>query len=64
MKDLLTNEGLRKLFKNNFEMANFAIQVGRFNVKAGKEISLSGILDEVKKHPTEQCFKDYMEGIG
>lgn len=58
MKDLLTNESLRGIFKNNFELAHFAIQLGRHYIHAGHEISLSGILEEVKKHPTEQYLKE------
>ena len=58
MKDLLTNESLRGIFKNNFELAHFAIQLGRHYIQAGHEISLSGVLEEVKKHPTEQYLKE------
>ena len=61
MKDALTNESLRGIFKNNFELAHFAIQLGRHYIQAGHEISLTGILSEVKKHPTEQHLKDLEE---
>lgn len=58
MKDLLTNESIRKLFKNNFELANFAIQMGRLHVRSGKDISLGAILDQVRKHPTQDYFTE------
>jgi hypothetical protein len=59
MKDLLTNESLRKSFKNIFELTNFAIEMGRLHVRGGKEISLSSILDQVRKNPT----KEYLEKL-
>ncbi len=48
----LTTENLRKMFKNNFELAHFAIQMGRFCIRGGHS-SLTEILDEVRKHPSE-----------
>ncbi len=48
----LTTENLRKMFKNNFELAHFAIQMGRFCIRGGHS-SLTEILDEVRKYPTE-----------
>jgi hypothetical protein len=53
MEDLLTNESLRGMFKDSFELTHFAIQVGRRSVASG-DISLKGILNWVRKHPTEQ----------
>ncbi len=53
----LTTENLRKLFKNNFELAHFSIQMGRFCIRGGHS-SLSEILDEVRKHPTEAQLQE------
>lgn len=58
MEDLLTNESLRGVFKNNFELAHFAIQLGRHYINAGHEISLAGVLKEVKKHPSEEYLNE------
>ena len=55
----LTTEGLRKLFKNNFELAHFAIRMGRFCIRGGEgEGSLSNILDEVKRNPNPSYLDD------
>lgn len=49
----LTNEAFRGLFKNNFELANQSIRLSHLYVKAGHEISLNKILDEVRMNPSE-----------
>jgi hypothetical protein len=43
----LTNERLTKYFKNNFEMANFAIAIARQMVKSGKELILEDLIEEI-----------------
>ena len=58
IKETLTNESLRGLFKNNFDLANFAIQLGRYYIRAGHEISLAHLLDQVKKNPSEKFLKE------
>lgn len=55
MEDLLTNESLRGMFKDSFELTHFAIQVGRQSVATG-DISLKSILNWVRKNPTEQAL--------
>ncbi|MBS0628378.1 MAG: hypothetical protein JSS09_09225 [Verrucomicrobia bacterium] len=57
MEDLLTNESLRGMFKDSFELTHFAIEVGRRSVASG-DISLKGILNWVRKHPTEQDLEE------
>lgn len=59
-RDLLTNQGLRGLFKNNFELANQAIRLARFYIKSGHEVSLGKLLNEIKRNPSEQYLKDLM----
>jgi hypothetical protein len=61
IKDQLTNESLKGLFKNNFNLANYAIRLGRYYIKSGHEISLEGLLDQVRRHPNEQYLKDLQE---
>ena len=58
LRDRLTNESLRGLFKNNFELANQAIRLARFYIKSGHEISMGKLLNEIKRNPSEQYLKD------
>jgi len=58
MKDLLTNETLRSSFKNNFDLAHFAIELGRYYIHSGHEISLTHLLDEVRKNPSEKFLQE------
>lgn len=46
-KEKLTTERLRKKFKNNFNLCNFAINIGRNIVMSGTQSSLGEILDTV-----------------
>lgn len=46
--DSLTTERLRKFFKNNFDLCNFAIGIGRELVLRGDASSLSQVLDAVE----------------
>lgn len=57
MEDLLTNESLRGMFKDSFELTHFAIQVGRRSVASG-DISLKSILGWVRKHPTQEALAE------
>lgn len=50
-RDLLTNEQLKNLFKSNFELANYAMQMARYQVAAGVETSVESILLEILKNP-------------
>lgn len=43
----LTNERLTKYFKNNFDMANYAINIARQIVKSGKELVLEDLIEEI-----------------
>lgn len=57
MADSLTSESMRKLFKNSFELIHYAIRMGRHCIQKG-DGSLSEILDEVRRHPSEQYLED------
>ncbi len=57
-RDQLTNQGLRGLFKNNFELANQAISLARFYIKSGHEVTMSKLLSEIKRNPSEQYLRD------
>lgn len=58
VRDTLTNESLRGLFKNNFDLTNQTIRLARFYIKSGHEISMTKLLNEIKRNPSEQYLKD------
>lgn len=60
-RDQLTNEGLRGLFKSNFELANQSIRLARFYIKSGHEITMTKLLNEIKRNPSEEYLKDLMQ---
>lgn len=51
-KEQLTNEGLKKHFKDNFELALFTINVARYLIKSGHEVDIPELLKEIQKNPT------------
>jgi hypothetical protein len=53
----LTNEAFRGLFRNNFKLANQAIRLAHLYVKAGHEMALGKILDEIRDNPSEDYIK-------
>jgi hypothetical protein len=53
MQDSLTTEALRKKFKNNFDLCNFSIQVGRNMILGGTQSTLAQILEEVDRKADE-----------
>ena len=59
IRDNLTHEKLRGIFKNNFELANYAIRLGTYLIRSGHEITLDGLLEEVRKNPTQ----DYLDAL-
>ncbi len=61
MKELLTNEKLKGLFKSNFELARHAIRLAKYYVKSGRELNLEDLLDEVRRHPREDYFTQLQE---
>lgn len=46
--DLLTTETLRKKFKNNFNLCNFAINIGRNMILSGTQSTLAQVLEAVE----------------
>jgi hypothetical protein len=51
-KEQLTNEALKKHFKDNFELALFTINVARYLIKSGHEVDIPQLLKEIQKNPT------------
>ncbi|MBM3207390.1 MAG: hypothetical protein FJZ57_02135 [Chlamydiae bacterium] len=58
IKDNLTHEKLRGIFKNNFELANYAIRLGTYFIRSGHELTLDGLLEEVRKNPSEAYLEE------
>lgn len=51
IRNQLTKECIRKHYKDNFEMADYAIRLARYAIHSGSEISLDRFLDEVIRNP-------------
>ncbi|HEX2579314.1 MAG TPA: hypothetical protein VHK67_02800 [Rhabdochlamydiaceae bacterium] len=51
-KELLTNEALKKHFKDNFELALFTINVARYLIKSGHEVDIPELLKDIQKNPS------------
>ena len=51
-KDQLTNEALKKHFHDNFELAQFTINVARYLIKSGHEVDIPHLLKEIQRDPT------------
>jgi hypothetical protein len=47
--DQLTTEQIRKKFKNNFDLCNFAINIARNIVMSGTQSTLDEILEEIDR---------------
>jgi hypothetical protein len=58
VREPLTHESLRGIFKNNFELAHFAIRLSRYYVHAGHEISLAGVFDQIRKNPSQKYLEE------
>lgn len=52
--DSMTTEKLRKKFKNNFDLCNFAIVIGRNEIMSNSQATLSMILELVELRASEQ----------
>jgi hypothetical protein len=61
IKEFLTNENLRGLFKNNFELSHFAIRLARYYIRAGHEVTLSELFDQIRKNPSTKYLEQLEE---
>ncbi len=51
--DPLTTELIRKKFRNNFDLCNFAINIGRNMILSGTPATLAQILSNVEERADE-----------
>lgn len=58
VKQPLTTEAIRTLFKNTFELTNYAIRLARFYIKSGHAVNLTKLLTEVKRNPDVEYLDD------
>ena len=56
--DALTTEGLRKKFKNNFDLCNFSINVARNVILSGQQATLDEIIDIIQERASEDKEKN------
>ncbi len=50
-KELLTNEELSNIYSDNFQLAVHSIQVAQYYIRAGKDFTVSSLLEEIRKNP-------------
>ncbi len=61
MAESVTNEALSGICNSLFELAHYAIDLGRYHIKSGRETSLKEILRGVKKHPNPKYIEELRE---
>ena len=54
----LTTESLKKMFKNNFDLCNFAIQIGRNAVLSNSHSTLGDILQTIEERAAERAVEE------
>lgn len=57
-KEPLTTEALKKHFKNNFELANYAIGIARSFIKAGHEVDIEALLRDITRNPNQYRLEE------
>ena len=55
--DMMTTQVLKKKFKNNFDLCNFAINIGRNSILSGTQATLREIIQEVDER-SDQFLKN------
>lgn len=60
-KTQLTSQRLRSLFKSNFDLAAYAISMARHGIRAGKEMTIDELLDDVQRNPHLDSFEEEEE---
>lgn len=60
-RDSLTTEQIRKKFKNNFDLCNFAINISRNIIMGGHPATLGQLLDAVEERADEARLENGLE---
>ena len=58
MTEALTNEALKGICESSFELAHYAIALGRYYIRSGREIHLVDIIRDVKRHPDPKYIEE------
>lgn len=58
MKEQLTNEALKKHFKDNFDLAHFAIAAARYLIRSGHEVNVADLLTDLQRNPKMYDVKE------
>lgn len=58
MTETLTNESLKGICRSSFELAHYAIALGRYYIKSGRETRLSDIIRDIKRHPDPKYIEE------
>lgn len=61
MVETLTNETLKGICDNNFELAHFAIALARYYLASGRETHLRDVIRDIKKHPDPKYIEELRE---
>jgi|GEM_PF-1162773 len=61
MAEAMTNEALKNICSSSFELAHFAIKLGRYYIHSGREIQLREIIRDIKKHPDPSYIDELRE---
>ncbi len=60
-KDHLTNEQFQGICKSNFDLAQYAISLGRYFIKSGHEATIQNVLEEIRRHPNPSYLQELKE---
>lgn len=55
LTDQVTTEKIRKKFKNNFDLCNFAIHIGRNEIMSNSHATLTDVIHLVYKRASESA---------
>ncbi len=61
MTETLTNEALKGICANNFDLVQFAINLGRYFIASGRDCNLKDILRDIRKHPDPHYIEELKE---
>lgn len=61
MAESVTNEALSGICESSFKLAHYAIALGQYYIKSGRETSLREVLRDVKRHPNPEYINELKE---
>lgn len=60
-KDQLTNEQFQGICKSNFDLTQYAINLGRYFIRSGHEATIQSVLEEIRRHPNPNYLHELKE---